>query len=83
MAIDRVHTTAEDIGSWFPLAALRRCVSAGRIQFMIDTVSNVAGFVKEGKLKPHVSKVYALAETPLALQALLARNVVGKVVIRP
>jgi D-proline reductase (dithiol) PrdB len=31
VAIDRVHTTAEDIGSWFPLAALRRCVSAGRI----------------------------------------------------
>jgi tripartite-type tricarboxylate transporter receptor subunit TctC len=26
-------------------------LSAGRIHFMIDTVSNVAGFVKEGKLK--------------------------------
>ena len=26
-------------------------LSAGRIQFMIDTVNNVAGFVKEGKLK--------------------------------
>lgn len=40
-------------------------------------------WLKEGKLKPHVSKVYPLAETPLALQALMARNVVGKLVIRP
>jgi hypothetical protein len=31
VAIDRVHTSAEDIGSYFPLAALRRCASAGRI----------------------------------------------------
>src|SRR5262245_31029659 len=31
VAIDRAHTTAEDIGSYFPLAALRRCAAAGRI----------------------------------------------------
>ncbi|HEY6513283.1 MAG TPA: reductase [Burkholderiaceae bacterium] len=31
VAIDRAHTTAADIGSYFPLAALRRCVQAGRI----------------------------------------------------
>jgi D-proline reductase (dithiol) PrdB len=31
VAIDRAHTTAEDIGSYFPLAALRRSVAAGRI----------------------------------------------------
>jgi D-proline reductase (dithiol) PrdB len=31
VAIDRAHTTAEDIGSYFPLAALRRTVAAGRI----------------------------------------------------
>ncbi|HUR44140.1 MAG TPA: glycine reductase, partial [Aestuariivirga sp.] len=31
IAIDRQHTTAEDIGSYFPLAALRRSVEAGRI----------------------------------------------------
>ncbi len=31
VAIDRVHTSAEDIGSYCPLAALRRCASAGRI----------------------------------------------------
>lgn len=37
----------------------------------------------EGKLKPHVSRVYSLADTPRALEALLAREVVGKLVIRP
>jgi hypothetical protein len=31
VAIDRVHTTAEDLGTYFPLAALRRCASEGRI----------------------------------------------------
>ena len=31
VAIDRAHTTAEDIGAYFPLAALRRCAAAGRI----------------------------------------------------
>ena len=40
-------------------------------------------WLKEGKLKPHVSRVYPLAETPRALEALLARNVVGKLVVRP
>ena len=28
---DRIHTTATDSGTWFPLAALRRAASAGRI----------------------------------------------------
>ena len=31
VAIDRAHTTAEDIGSYFPLAALRRCLVQGRV----------------------------------------------------
>lgn len=31
VAIDRQHTSAEDLGSYFPLAGLRRCASAGRI----------------------------------------------------
>jgi D-proline reductase (dithiol) PrdB len=29
---DRVHTTAEDSGTWFPLPALRRLATAGRIK---------------------------------------------------
>ncbi|HSC01004.1 MAG TPA: reductase, partial [Burkholderiaceae bacterium] len=31
VAIDRAHTTAEDIGSYFPLASLRRCAASGRV----------------------------------------------------
>lgn len=31
IAIDRAHTTAEDIGSYFPLAALRAAAASGRI----------------------------------------------------
>lgn len=31
IAIDRAHTTAADIGSYFPLAALREAAAAGRI----------------------------------------------------
>ena len=31
LAIDRVHTTAEDSNTWFPLPQLRRCARAGRI----------------------------------------------------
>ena len=34
IAIDRKHTTAEDIGSYFPLAALRQCAASGRIGSM-------------------------------------------------
>jgi D-proline reductase (dithiol) PrdB len=31
LSIDRAHTTAEDQGTWFPLAALRASAAAGRI----------------------------------------------------
>jgi len=31
LAIDRVHTTAEDSNTWFPLPQLRRCARTGRI----------------------------------------------------
>jgi len=31
VAIDRQHTTGEDMAAYFPLAALRRCAAAGRI----------------------------------------------------
>jgi len=41
------------------------------------------GWLAQGKLKPHVSHTYALAETPQALDALLHRRAVGKLVIRP
>jgi len=31
VAIDRVHTSAEDSNTWFPLPELRRCATTGRI----------------------------------------------------
>jgi len=31
LAIDRVHTSADDSNTWFPLPQLRRCAAAGRI----------------------------------------------------
>jgi D-proline reductase (dithiol) PrdB len=31
LAYDRMHTTAEDANTWFPLPQLRRCAVAGRI----------------------------------------------------
>lgn len=40
-------------------------------------------WLAQRKLRPHVSRVYSLAETPLALEDLLARKAVGKLVVRP
>ncbi len=37
----------------------------------------------QGRLKPHVSRVYALEETPQAIDDLLHRRAIGKLVIRP
>lgn len=38
-------------------------------------------WVAEGKLKPHVSRTYALERAPEALESLLARRAVGKLVL--
>jgi NADPH2:quinone reductase len=46
-------------------------------------LSQLFGWLSEGKLRPFVSKQYPLDETPQALQDLLARRAVGKLVIRP
>lgn len=40
-------------------------------------------WLHEGKIKPLISKRYALAQAPAALDALLARKAVGKLVILP
>ncbi len=40
-------------------------------------------WLAQGKLKPHVSRTYPLAEAPRALEALLDRRAVGKLVIKP
>jgi hypothetical protein len=36
-----------------------------------------------GKISAHVHAVYTLAETPAALKAIAARQVMGKVILRP
>jgi NADPH2:quinone reductase len=41
------------------------------------------GWLAEGKIKPHISARYALADTPQALNDMAARKVTGKVVINP
>lgn len=40
-------------------------------------------WLKERKIKPHISRRYALAETPQALMDMAARKVTGKIVILP
>ena len=41
------------------------------------------GWMREGKIKPLISKSYALADAPQALMDMAARKVVGKIVITP
>ncbi|TDV36361.1 NADPH:quinone reductase-like Zn-dependent oxidoreductase [Paraburkholderia caballeronis] len=45
--------------------------------------AQMLGWIDEGKLKPYVSKRYALADTPQALADMVARQVTGKIVIEP
>lgn len=40
-------------------------------------------WMAEGKVRPHISGRYALAETPQALNDMAARKVTGKIVIQP
>jgi NADPH2:quinone reductase len=37
----------------------------------------------EGKIKPHIDRVFSLAETADALRAMEARQIKGKVVVKP
>ncbi len=46
-------------------------------------MAQLFGWLAEGRLRPLVSRQYPLAETSLALQDLLARRAIGKLVIRP
>ena len=46
-------------------------------------LTELFSWLAQGKLKPHVSRTYALADTPRALEALLERKAVGKLVVRP
>jgi NADPH2:quinone reductase len=46
-------------------------------------LAEMMGWIREGKLKPLISKTYTLEEAPQALLDVAARKVVGKVVIKP
>jgi NADPH2:quinone reductase len=46
-------------------------------------MAQLFGWLADGKLKPLVSRQYPLADAALALQDLLARRAIGKLVIRP
>jgi NADPH2:quinone reductase len=46
-------------------------------------MSELMGWLAEGKIRPHISGRYALADTPKALNDMAARKVTGKVVIQP
>jgi NADPH2:quinone reductase len=46
-------------------------------------LQELLGWINEGKLKPLVSRSYALADAPMALLDMAARKVVGKVVVVP
>ena len=49
----------------------------------IRMMGELFAWLAQGKLKPHVSRAYPLRETPQALEALLERRAVGKLVINP
>ena len=49
----------------------------------VRMMGELFAWLAQGKLKPHVSHAYPLRETPQALEALLERRAVGKLVINP
>jgi len=49
----------------------------------LAAMRELMGWLAEGKIKPHISGRYKLADAPLALQDMAARKVTGKIVIKP
>jgi NADPH2:quinone reductase len=49
----------------------------------LAAMRELLGWLAEGKIKPHISGRYALADTASALNDMAARKVTGKVVIQP
>ena len=49
----------------------------------VAAMRELMSWMAEGKIKPHISGRYALADTPKALNDMAARKVTGKVVIQP
>jgi NADPH2:quinone reductase len=49
----------------------------------LAAMQELMGWLAAGKIRPHISGRYALADTPQALNDMAARKVTGKVVIQP
>jgi NADPH2:quinone reductase len=49
----------------------------------LAAMRELMGWLATGKVRPHISGRYALAETPAALNDMAARKVTGKIVIEP
>jgi NADPH2:quinone reductase len=47
------------------------------------TTKQLLDWCAQGKLSPHIHAVYPLSEAPAALKAIAARQVMGKVILRP
>ena len=52
-------------------------------QASLAAMRELLGWLADGKIKPRISKRYALADTALALNDMAARKVTGKIVIVP
>jgi NADPH:quinone reductase len=46
-------------------------------------MAEMMAWMKEGKIRPHISRTYSLDEAPAALNALLSRQATGKLVVLP
>lgn len=46
-------------------------------------MASLFGWLAQGRLKPQITQTYALADVPRALESLLARRAIGKLVIKP
>ncbi|HYD81500.1 MAG TPA: NADPH:quinone oxidoreductase family protein [Paucimonas sp.] len=49
----------------------------------LAAMRELMSWLAEGKIKPHISRRYGLAEAPQALNDMAARKVTGKIVIQP
>jgi NADPH2:quinone reductase len=46
-------------------------------------MQQIFGWIKDGRVRPHVTKHYALEQTAAALTDMASRRVSGKIVIEP
>ncbi len=46
-----------------------------------QNMQDIANWAMEGKISPHISKLYSLAEAPKALTEMMERRVIGKAVV--